>query len=103
MPTRVELYKEGCKLKDAKSYEEALVKLREADAMGGADTLPMHAIVQCCTELNQHEEAIATAQKIVDKEPNEMFSYIALSRAYQRAGMIPEAEYAMMKGNSLPR
>jgi tetratricopeptide (TPR) repeat protein len=98
MPTKIEVYREGVKLKDAKDYEGAIAKLNEARAMDEKFSMPLHALVQCYTELGRHEEAIQTAQKIVTLEPDDQFSYIALSRAYQRAGMIPEAEYAMMQG-----
>lgn len=98
MPTNVEVYKEGVKLKDAKEYEAAIAKLKEAFAMDEKYTMPLHAIVQCLTELGRHEEAIATAKRITEIEPDDQFAYIALSRAYQRGGFIPEAEYAMMQG-----
>jgi tetratricopeptide (TPR) repeat protein len=98
MPTQNEVYKEGVKLKDEGKYEEAMAKLQQAYAMDEQNTLPLHAMVQCLTELARHEEAIATGQKIITIEPDDQFSYIALSRAYQRSGMIPEAEMAMMQG-----
>lgn len=96
--TNVELYKEGVKLKEAKDYEGAVAKLSESIQLDPKYTLPYHAIVQCFTELGRHTEAIETAKKIVELEPNDQFSYIALSRAYVRDGKIPEAEYAMMQG-----
>jgi tetratricopeptide (TPR) repeat protein len=98
MPTQDELYKEGVKLKDEAKYEEALARLDEAAGMDATNSLPLHAMVQCLTELARHEEAIATAKRIIEIEPDDQFSYIAISRAYQRAGMIPEAEMAMMQG-----
>ena len=101
MPTKGELYKEGVRLKDEKQFEEALAKLQEAAAQDEKETLPLHATVQCLTELGRHEEAIELAKKIITIEPDDQFSYIALSRAYQRYGMIPEAEYAMVQGQQV--
>lgn len=99
MAERDDLYREGVSLMKEKQYEPALAKFEEAAKDADASyTYPFHAMVQCYTELARHEEAINTARKIVDFEPDDQFSYIALSRAYQRAGMIPEAEYAMMQG-----
>ena len=40
------------------------------------------------------EEAIYHAQKVVELEPEDTFSYTALSVIYQRCGRIPEAEEA---------
>lgn len=98
MATKEELFKEGSKLKNEKKYEEAIVKLQESAALDEKFTLTLHALVQCFTETGRHEEAINSAKKIVEIEPDDHFAYIALSRAYQRAGLIPEAEYAMMQG-----
>lgn len=105
MATMIELYKQGVKLKDEAlrekdqgKFEQALALLTEAVALDDSVTLPLHAMVQCLTELGRHDEAVAVAQKIVQKEPDDMFAYISLSRAYQRGGKIPEAEYAMMQG-----
>jgi Flp pilus assembly protein TadD len=44
------------------------------------------------TKLGQHEEAIKHGLKVVELEPNDPFSYTAMSVTYQRAGRIPEAE-----------
>jgi Flp pilus assembly protein TadD len=40
------------------------------------------------------EQAIAHAKKVVELEPDDAFSYTALSVIYQRCGRIPEAEHA---------
>lgn len=98
MATKLELYKEGKSLKDAKSYESAIEKLKASLALDDRYTMPLHALVQCYTELGRHDEAIAAGKRIIEIEPDDQFSYIALSRAYQRAGLIPEAEYEMMRG-----
>lgn len=101
MPTWLEVYKEGLRLKEQKQYEEAIARLSEASALDPKQTVPFHALTQCCTELGRHDEAIAFAKKTVEIEPDDQFSYIALSRAYQRANMIPEAEYAKMQADTI--
>ena len=98
MSDKLALYKEGVKLKDAKDFPAAIAKLQESLALDEKFTMPLHALVQCLTELGRHEEAIESAKKICAIEPDDQFSYIALSRALQRAGLIPEAEHAMMQG-----
>lgn len=98
MASKEDLYREGAQLKNDRKFEEAAAKFKESAALDDKFSLPLHAIVQCYTELGRHEEAIAYAKKIVELEPDDHFAYIALSRAYQRGGMIPEAEYAMMQG-----
>lgn len=98
MATKEELYQKGAQLKGSRDFEGALAQFREAIQLDPNYTLPMHAAVQCLTELGRHDEAIAMGKQIIHLEPDDYFSYIALSRAYQRAGLIPEAEYAMMQG-----
>jgi hypothetical protein len=39
-------------------------------------------------------QAVYHAKKVVELEPDDTFSYTALSVIYQRCGMIPEAEHA---------
>lgn len=98
MSTTMELYRQGRQLQAEKKFEEALAKLQEAAAQDDKDTVILGALTQCLTSLDRHEEAIATAKRIVEIEPDDFFSYIALSRAYRDAKMIPEAEYAMLQG-----
>ncbi|MBV8318112.1 MAG: hypothetical protein JOZ53_24475, partial [Planctomycetaceae bacterium] len=40
------------------------------------------------------DKAIYHAKKVVEIEPDDTFSYTALSVIYQRCGRIPEAEHA---------
>ncbi len=40
------------------------------------------------------DKAIEHARKVVELEPDDAFSYTALSVIYQRCGRIPEAEHA---------
>jgi Flp pilus assembly protein TadD len=49
------------------------------------------------TKLKRHDEAIAHAQHVCQLEPNDAFSFTALSVTFQRAGKIPEAEEAMAR------
>ena len=45
-------------------------------------------------DLAEADKAIEHAQKVVELEPDDTFSYTALSVIYQRCGRIPEAEHA---------
>ena len=101
MATADQLYKEGQALFNQKKYDEALAKYREAHEADKDDVIPMHAMVQAYTELERHEEAIEMAKKLTEIEPDDHFAFIGLSRAYQRAGMIPEAEMAMAQGQQV--
>ena len=45
-------------------------------------------------DLAETDKAIDHAHKVVELEPDDTFSYTALSVIYQRCGKIPEAEHA---------
>lgn len=98
MATFKEIYREGQRLQLAKDFEAALAKFEEASLLKPNDTSVMIAMVQCLTSLARHQEAIDLAKKLCEIAPNDQYSWMALSRAYQPAGMIPEAEDAMMRG-----
>lgn len=96
-----ELFLAGKKLKEEKKYEEAVEKLKQCLELDEKFALALHAIIQCHTELGQHDQAIEYGKKLIEIEPNDNFSYIALSRAYQRGGYIPEAEHMMAMGHQV--
>ena len=48
------------------------------------------------SRLEKHDEAVAHARKVCDLEADDPFSHIALSLICQKAGLMQEAEHAMM-------
>lgn len=85
MPTKVELYDEADKLKDAGDLEGAVGKLREALEADPEYALAHSALAVVLQKAGKHEEAIEHAKRTCDLEPNDPFSYTALSVIYQRA------------------
>jgi tetratricopeptide (TPR) repeat protein len=98
MATFKDAFREGRQLQASKEFEAAIEKFRAAAELEEKISTALQAMAQCYTELGRHQEAIESAKKAVEKEPDDQFSYISLSRAYQRGGFIPEAEYAMAQG-----
>lgn len=94
MPTPNELYDEAVDLKDKGDREGAIVKLEEALAIDPKFAIAHGMLAKLCIDLAQAERAIAHAKKVVELEPDDTFSYTALSVIYQRCGRIPEAEHA---------
>jgi tetratricopeptide (TPR) repeat protein len=81
----VALYDEADKLKDAGKLEDAAAKLNEALSADANYALAHSALAVVLQKLGRHDEAIKHAEKVCELEPNDPFSYTALSVTYQRA------------------
>jgi tetratricopeptide (TPR) repeat protein len=94
MPTANELYDQAATLRDQGDKEGAVAKLEEAIALDPGYAIGHGMLAKLYADLADGEQAIAHARKVVDLEPDDPFSYTALSVIYQRCGRIPEAEHA---------
>ena len=95
MPTIDQLYDEAIALQQAGNLEEAVGKLNELIA-GNPDFALGHAALSVFHgKQDRHEEAVEHAKKVCELEPEDPFSYMAMSMICQRAGRIPEAEEAL--------
>jgi len=108
MADRVKLYDEADKLKAEGKLEEAVAKLEEALALEESYALAHSALAVVLQRLGRHEEAIQHAVRVTQLEPNDPFSFTALSVTYQRAfagtnqmGYIRLAEEAMERSRQL--
>jgi tetratricopeptide (TPR) repeat protein len=94
MPTPNSLYDEAVDLKDKGDREGAIAKLEEAVALDPQYAIGHGMLAKLYIDLAQADKAIEHAKKVVEIEPDDTFSYTALSVIYQRCGRIPEAEHA---------
>src|SRR4051812_30393234 len=94
MPTPHDLYDEAVDLKDKGDREGAIARLQEALAIDANFAIAHGMLAKLFVDLAQVDQAIAHAKKVVELEPDDTFSYTALSVIYQRCGKIPEAEHA---------
>src|SRR3954453_6133845 len=94
MPTPNELYDRAVELKDEGDREAAIASLEEALASDPEFVIAHGMLAKLYVDLAQIDKAIAHAKKVVELEPDDTFSYTALSVIYQRCGKIPEAEHA---------
>ncbi|HVX11970.1 MAG TPA: tetratricopeptide repeat protein [Pirellulales bacterium] len=101
MPTSEEIYSEADKLKDSGDLEGAAKKLTELLAQDPRFALAHSALAVIYGRLRRHDEAIQHALKVCELEPNDTFSFTALSVTFQRAGRIPEAEEAMARARMM--
>lgn len=101
MPTNEELYREYEQLKEEGKLEEATGALERAIAQDAGFTLAHSALAVVYGKLGRHDDAIRHGLKVCELEPDDPFSFTAMSVTYQRAGKIPEAEDAMARARVL--
>lgn len=94
MPTADQLYDQAVDLRDAGAKSSAIAKLEEAVALDPNFAIGHGMLAKLFVDLAESDKAIAHAKKVVEIEPEDFFSYTALSVIYQRCGKIPEAEHA---------
>lgn len=101
MPTNEQIYDEADKLKDQGKLDEAAAKLEELVMQDPKYALAHSALAVIYGRLKRHDEAIAHGRIVCELEPNEAFSFTAMSVTYQRAGRIMEAEDAMARARMM--
>jgi len=81
----VELYDAADRLKEEGKLEEAVAKLEAALAIDAEYALAHSALAVILQRLGQHEEAVTHAARVCELDPNDPFSFTAMSVTYQRA------------------
>jgi Flp pilus assembly protein TadD len=95
MPTVDQRYDEAIELQQAGKVEEAVSKL-EGLLVDQPDFALAHAALGVFYgKLSRPDEAVEHARRVCELEPDDPFSFMAMSLICQRAGRIPEAEQAM--------
>jgi Tfp pilus assembly protein PilF len=94
MATANELYDQAADRRDQGDKEGAVAKLEEAIALEPDFALGHGMLAKLYADLAVADKAIEHAKRVVELEPDDAFSYTALSVIYQRCGRIPEAEHA---------
>ncbi len=94
MPTPDQLYDQAVELRDAGDKPGAIAKLDEAIAIDPNFVIGHGMLAKLYSDIAESDKAIAHAKKVVELEPDDTFSYTALSVIYQRCGKIAEAEHA---------
>lgn len=101
MPTNEELYDKAEQLKSEGKLDEAAATLEELLQQDASYTLAHSALAVLYGRINRHDDAVRHGLKVCELEPNDPFSFTAMSVTFQRAGKIPEAEEAMARAHML--
>jgi tetratricopeptide (TPR) repeat protein len=72
--------------------DEAVAAYRESIGLDPTFTEAMHGLARALQDLQRYDEAIETAQKIAELDPDDVLAHTSLSVLFQRKGMIAEAE-----------
>ena len=101
MTTREDRYAAAEALKDAGRIAEAVTALEDVVRDEPDFALAYSALAAWCTRLERHDEAIRHARRACELEPDDPFSFTALSVACMRGGRIAEAEDALARSRML--
>ena len=94
MPTPNELYDQALELRDRGDKPGAIAQLEEAVKIDPGFAIGHGMLAKLYADIAEADKAIEHARRVVELEPDDTFSYTALSVIYQRCGRIPEAEQA---------
>ena len=95
MPTADDLYDEAIALKEAGELENAIGKLETLLAEHPHYALAHAALSVFCVQADRNDEAIDHGRKVCELEPDDPFSFMAMSMVCQKAGNLAEAESAL--------
>jgi len=92
MPDKYDLFDQAVDLVAEGKLDDAVARYREAIAEDDAFPDAWQGLALALADLKQFDAAIEAAKKYVELEPEDVLSHTTLSRIYQQAGMIAEAE-----------
>ncbi len=101
MSTNVALYEEAIGLRENGALDEAVGKLQALVEQDPKYALAHAALSRFYSLQDKHDEAVQHGTEVCQLEPNDPFSFVALSLVCQRAGRIAEAEQAMMQARQV--
>jgi len=94
MPDKYDLYDQAVDLVAEGKGEEAVACYLEAIALDAEFADGWQGLALALNDLGRHEEAIAAAKRLCELTPDDVLAHTTLSRIYQAANMVPEAEAA---------
>jgi predicted Zn-dependent protease len=94
MADKYDLYDQAVDLVAEGKVEDAVARYREAIALDADFADGWQGLALALNDLGRHKEAIDAAKRLCDLTPDDVLAHTTLSRMYQAAGMVPEAEAA---------
>ena len=94
MADKYDLYDQAVDLVAEGKVDEAVARYREAIALDADFADGWQGLALALNDLGRHAEAIEAAKRLCELTPDDVLAHTTLSRMYQAAGMVPEAEAA---------
>ena len=101
MPTKEELYDQAIDLFADGNLEKAVETYCAAIALDPEYVDAWHGLAMAHNELQQYDKAIEAGKRLCELTPDDVLAHTSLSRFYQAANMIPEAEAEGAKARML--
>ena len=101
MPTKDELYDRAIDLFGDGKLAEAVETYKSALAIDPQFVDAWHGLAMAYNELGDHQQAIDAGKRLCELSPDDTLAHTSLSRFYQAAGMVPEAEAEGAKARML--
>lgn len=92
MPSAEELYDQAVDCIAEGDLDGAVAKYKEALALDANFADAWEGLSMALADQERWVEAIEAAKRVVELNPGEQLGYTNVSRIYQRAGNVPEAE-----------
>jgi tetratricopeptide (TPR) repeat protein len=92
MPTADELFDQAVDFIADGDIDGAIAKYKEAIAADASFADAWEGLSMAYADKERWDEALEAAKKVVELTPKEQLAYTNVSRIYQRAGNVPEAE-----------
>src|ERR1700719_1470412 len=81
--------------------DSAIAEYQRAIALDAKFADALHGLAQAYYAKEDFDRTIEAARRILEIEPEDILAWTTVSRAYQRKGMVPEAEEAGTKARVL--
>lgn len=101
MPTADEFYDRAVDCVADGDLDGAIAGYRDALALDPDFADAWEGLSMALADKELWDEAIAAAKRVVELTPDDQLPYTNLSRIYQRAGNVPEAEAWAAKGRMI--
>jgi len=92
MADKFSIYDEAVDLVAEGKLDEAVARYRQAIAADADFADAWEGLALALFQLERHEDAIAAGKRLCELQPDEVLAHTTLSRIYQAAGKIAEAE-----------